>query len=179
MIDSILLGSIRRGSEDALERLINKYYAYVCVVIINAAGNRLTREDIEEAVSDVFFALWESADRVQKVKPWLGATARHKARNKLRELRDELPLDYEIAADDDRSALEDAIISNSEKAAVKTAILAMDAPDREIFLRHYYGSQTTAVISEEIGISESAVKQRLVRGRKKLRLILEQEGLGE
>jgi RNA polymerase sigma-70 factor (ECF subfamily) len=139
----------------------------------------LTREDIEETASDVFLALWENADKVQKIKPWLGATARHKARNKLRELRDELPLDYEMTADGDSGALEDAVISNSEKAAVKTAILAMDAPDREIFLRHYYGLQTTAVIGAEIGISESAVKQRLVRGRKKLRLILEQEGFGE
>ena len=178
MIDSILLGSIRRENENALEQLINKYYAYVCVVIINATENRLTREDVEETASDVFLALWESADKVQKVKPWLGATARYKARNKTREIRYEMPLDDEIISDCS-GTLEDAIISDEEKAAVKSAILAMEPPDREIFLRHYYGSQTTAIIGVETGMSESAVKQRLVRGREKLRPVLEQEVFGE
>jgi RNA polymerase sigma-70 factor (ECF subfamily) len=178
MIDSILLGAIRRENENALEQLINKYYAYVCVAIINATGNRLTREDVEETASDVFLALWESADKVQKVKSWLGATARYKARNKTRKIREELPLDDDIIADD-LDSLDDAIIADSEKAAVKSAILAMEPPNREIFLRHYYGSQTTAVIGDEMGLSESAVKQRLVRGREKLRLILEEEGFGK
>ena len=178
MIDSILLGSIRRKNENALEQLINKYYAYVCVVIINATNNRLTREDVEETASDVFLALWEGADKVQKVKSWLGATTRYKALNKTREIRDELPLDDEIVADDS-GTLEDTIISDSEKAAVKSAIHSMESPDREIFLRHYYGSQTTAMIGKEIGMTESAIKQRLARGRGKLRLILEQEVIGK
>ena len=170
MIDSIMLGQVRRGNENALGGLIDKYYAYVCAIIYNAAGSVLTHEDIEETVSDVFIALWNSADKVQKVKSWLGATARNNARKKLREIRDTLPLDDEIIADG--STPEDAIIADSEKAAVKRAILAMEQPDREIFLRHYYGEQTTAIIGEETGMSESAVKQRLVRGREKLRLVL-------
>jgi RNA polymerase sigma-70 factor (ECF subfamily) len=179
MIDSMTLGAMRRGSESALEQLINKYYAYVCVVVINATGSRLVQEDIEEIASDVFLALWESADKVQKVKSWLAATARYKAWNKLREIREDLPLDDEIPSDRDRDALEEEIISNSERVAVKKAVFAMGVPEREIFLRHYYDSQTTVVIGEKTGISESAVKQRLVRGREKLRIILEQEVFGK
>jgi RNA polymerase sigma-70 factor (ECF subfamily) len=51
----------------------------------------------------------------------------------------------------------------------------MDPPDREIFLRHYYGAQTSAAIGEEIGLTEAAVNMRLMRGRKKLRLVLSKE----
>jgi len=177
MIDAILLGLIRRGNENALEQLIDKYYAYVCTIVRNAAGDRLTHEDVEETASDIFLALWECAEKVQKIKPWLGATARNKARNKTREIRDDVPLDDEFIAEDSDS-MDDAIIADSEKNTVKSAILAMDTPDREIFLRHYYGNETTAMIGEETGMTESAVQQRLVRGRKKLRHILEQEGLG-
>jgi DNA-directed RNA polymerase specialized sigma24 family protein len=45
----------------------------------------------------------------------------------------------------------------------------MKQPDREIFLRRYYGSQGVAAIAEETGLSEAAVKHRLIRGREKLR----------
>jgi len=177
MIDLIILGSIRRGNEYALEQLIDKYSAYVCVVIRNAVGNSLTHEDVEETASDVFLAMWENADRVQKVKSWLGATARNKAKNKLREIRDEYPLEDETIADG--GLLEDEIIMNSERDAVKRAILAMNTPDREIFVRYYYGQATTHRIGDEIGMSESAVQQRLVRGREKLKLVLGKEVLGE
>ncbi|MDR0858990.1 MAG: hypothetical protein LBN97_08170 [Oscillospiraceae bacterium] len=56
-----------------------------------------------------------------------------------------------------------------ERGAVKSAVLAMKQPDREIFLRRYYGSQGVAAIAEETGLSEAAVKHRLIRGREKLR----------
>ncbi|MDR1737088.1 MAG: sigma-70 family RNA polymerase sigma factor [Oscillospiraceae bacterium] len=175
MIDAAALGLIRRGDESALGQIIGKYSAYVCAVIRNAAGSGLTHEDVEETASDVLLALWDSAGSVQRIKPWLGATARNKAKNKLREIRDALPLDDEITALG--GTLEDAVISAGDSAAVKTAILAMGPLDREIFLRHYYERQTTATIGAETGMSKSAVEQRLVRGREKLRKVLEQEVL--
>jgi len=174
MIESIILGSIRRGNESALEQLIDKYTVYVCVVIRNTVGESLTREDIEETASDVFFALWQNADRVEKLKPWLGATARNKARNKLREIRADLPLDDAIMTDS-TGDVEDDIILNDERRAVREAILSMQSPDREIFLRHYYDSQTVATIVEETGMTEAAVRKRLVRGKKKLRAILDKQ----
>ena len=174
MIDAILLGAIQRRRETALEQLIEKYTAYVCVVIRNTVGESLTHEDIEETASDVFLALWENADRVEKLKPWLAATARNKAKNKLRELHDDLPLDDEISLTV-MEDMESSLIANDEQRAVKAAILAMGEPDREIFLRHYYESQTVATIVAETGMTEAKVKHRLVRGRKKLRTILDRQ----
>jgi len=171
MIDSIALGAVRRGSENALAQIIDKYAAYVCVVIRNTIGDGLSHEDVEETASDVFFALWQNAEKMERLKAWLAATARNKAKNKLREKHPDLPLDDEIAIAD-INEIEDIIISSEEQRAVKDAILAMDALDREIFLRHYYDSQTVASIVAETGMSESAVRKRLVRGKKKLRAIL-------
>ena len=171
MFDALLLGAVRRGSEHALGQLIDKYAAYVCVVIRNTAGERLTREDVEEVASDVFFALWENAGRVEKLKGWLGTTARNKAKNKLREIRDDLPLaNVPVSIED--GAYDDTLIRDYEQSAIKTAILLLEPPDREIFTQHYYNSQTVAAIAEETGMTEAAVKQRLVRGREKLRVFL-------
>jgi len=178
MIDAVALGAIRRGSESALGQIIDKYAAYVCVIIRNAVGGSLTHEDVEETASDVFFALWQNANKVERLKSWLGATARNKAINKLREIHTDLPIDDEIATDTNND-IEDDILVEYERRAVKEAILAMDERDREIFLRFYYDSQTVATIVTETGMTEAAVRKRLTRGRRKLRLILDkQEVLG-
>jgi len=174
MFDTALLRAVRRKNERALGQIIDKYATYLCVVIRNTAGESLSKEDVEETASDVFFALWENADQVEKLKPWLSATARNKAKNKLREVRTDLPLD-----DGRMSAevyeMDDMLLAHEKQLAVKSAILKMDSPDREIFLRYYYDAQTAATIGAGIGMTESAVKQRLVRGRKKLETILSGE----
>ena len=171
MFDATLLRAIRRRNENALGQIIDKYATYLCVVIRNTVGQSLSREDIEETASDVFFALWENADRVEKLKPWLSATARNKAKNKLREICTDLPLDDEHVSAKSYE-MDDVLQSKEKQLAVRDAILRMDSPDREIFLRYYYDAQTTATIGAGIGLTESAVKQRLVRGRKKLETIL-------
>ena len=176
MTDAMLLKTLTRGSENALEKIIDKYNAYVCAVIRNTANSRITGEDVEETSSDVFFALWENAGKVRELKAWLGATARNKALNKLREIRDTLPLDREIPSGGEND-LEEAVISEDEKNAVKSAILAMGEPDCEIFTRHYYDFQTVTEIAAETGMSGAKIKHRLARGREKLRPVLNEEVL--
>jgi len=174
MFDFIQLRAVRRRSESALEQIMDKYGAYLCVVIRNTVGESLSREDIEETASDVFFALWEYADKVEKLKPWLAATARNKAKNKLRDVRGDVSLD-EAHMGAESYGMDEALSSQEKQLAVKSAILNMDSPDREIFLRYYYDAQTAAAIGAGIGMTEAAVKQRLVRGRKKLGKILGEE----
>jgi RNA polymerase sigma-70 factor (ECF subfamily) len=174
VVDLFALRAIRRGDGDALAGLIDKYGAYVSAVVRGIAGG--SEEDIEEVVSDVFLALWHNAERPDpmKLKAYLGGIARNKAKNKLRKRTGDLPLedDCVILA---VSGLEESVIARSERQAVKLAVLGMNEPDREIFLRHYYGMQTVQAIAREMRMGESAVKQRLARGREKLRTTLIKE----
>ena len=123
--------------------------------------------DVEEVASDVFFALWENARKVYSVKGYLGTVARNMAKNKLRSLGWDLPLDERmlvVAGDNPETALEE-----KEKAkAVKRAVLRMPHPEREIFLRHYYYCQKIETISREMDIPLSTVKTKLRRGRARL-----------
>ena len=176
MIDALLLRGIRGGHESALEQAISKYTAYVCTIIRNTAGATLTREDIEEVASDVFLALWDNAEKTSKLKAYIAAIARNKAINKTRKIAETLPIEESILVDNG-ATLEEMAISEDERRMVKSAVLAMEDTDREIFLRHYYGTKTVSDISREIGISEAAVKKRLVRGRAKLRIIIEKEAI--
>jgi len=177
MTDKAALRAIRDGNETALLQLIDRYAAYVGTVIYNIIGRTMTQEDVEETTSDVFLVLWMNADKPQgnKLKAWLGAVARNKAKNKLRETCDTLPLDEDYISEESISP-EETLTENEERQIAYNAVMGMKQPDREIFLRHYYGIQPISQISNDIGMSESAVKVRLSRGREKLRKSINEGG---
>lgn len=176
MTDAHALRELRRGDADALARLFDKYGAYVTTVVYNVIGAQMAYEDVEEVTSDVFVALWQNADKAEaaKLKAYLGSIARNKAKNKRRQRLDALPLEEDILAVD-LGSLEEKVIDSEERRAVRRALDAMPQPDRNIFLRHYYGLQTVQAIATETRMTASAVKQRLARGREKLRAALEKE----
>jgi RNA polymerase sigma-70 factor (ECF subfamily) len=176
LTDAQALRELRRGDADALARLFDRYGAYVATVVYNIIGAQMAYEDIEEVTSDVFVALWQNADKAEdaKLKAYLGGIARNKAKNKLRQRLDALPLDDDVLAVD-ADSLDDKLIRGDEQRAVRRALDAMPRQDRDIFLRHYYGLHTVRAIADELEMTVSAVKQRLARGREKLRAALEKE----
>lgn len=127
--------------------------------------------DVEEVAADVFFALWENARQVHSPKGYLGTVARNKAKNKLRELTDDLPLKDHILLADELD-LEEQTEKKELAAAVKRAVLTMRQPDKEIFLRFYYYYQSLEDISTEMDLRLSTVKSKLRRGRIKLKQTL-------
>ncbi len=128
-------------------------------------------QDAEEVVSDVFLAAWDHRNHLQegKIKAWLGTVARNKAKNKLRTRRHTLPLEEEILEVQIDPTLED----RERSALVRHAVDSLGEPDREIFLRHYFYIEKVSRIAQTLGMSETAVKSRLRRGRMKLKSVLE------
>ena len=177
MTDRAALRAIRNGDAEAIAPVIDRYTAYLGTIIRGIIGMHMTREDIEETVSDVFLVLWNNSEKPRdgKLKEWLGAVARNKAKNKLRELTGTLPLEEDIIKESADSP-EDDVIRNEEARLIRRAVDSMKKTDREIFLRHYYGIETVSSIAQSMGMSESAVKARLMRGREKLRAKLEKGG---
>ncbi len=177
MTDKAAIRAIRRGDADALTRIIDKYAAYVGTVISSIIGGRMTREDIEETASDVFLALWENAEKAkpEKLRSYLGAIARNKAKNKRRDYKAELPLENDYIIIDDLCSPEDTLTEHEERHMVYQAVLDMPSAERDVFLRHYYFCQPTSKIAEELCLNASTVRMRLARGREKLRVKLNKE----
>ncbi|MDR0903214.1 MAG: sigma-70 family RNA polymerase sigma factor [Ruminococcus sp.] len=167
---------IQNGSEKALGRVIDRYSAYVCTVIRNTAGETLTHEDVEELASDVFLALWNNAAKItgNNLKSYLGRIAHNHAVNALRRIAETVPLEDETLSDE--ASVEEDIITVEEREAVKNAVMEMNSPDREIFLRYYYNAEPVAVVAKGTGLTEAAVKHRLSRGRERLRQRVIKEG---
>ena len=172
-----LLRSLRAGEADGLEQAIRTYSPCVAAVVSCHLGEFGNQADVEELVSAVFFTLWQWRDRLEteNLRGWLSITARNKARDHLRKRKlqtTELE-DWLTVADD---CAERLLATKERNAILRQALNELDAETRELFLRHYFYGQTTAAMAEELGLNRSTIKNRLARGRKKLKTILEQGG---
>lgn len=169
MKDEKAIAKMRQGDSEGLQVLMNRYIPYVSAVVWGILRGAMTPQDAEEVVSDVFLAAWARAEDLQceKIKAWLGAVARHKAKNKLRQLGQTLPLDEDVleVPDDGFGSAARA----EERELVRRALDSLSREDREIFLRHYYYAQTVAEIGAEMRINAATVKTRLRRGRIRLK----------
>ena len=178
MTEQTIIRKMRARDPAGLEALMDRYIPYVSAVVWNILRLAMQPEDAEEVVSDVFLAAWEQAEDLHsgKVKPWLAAVARNKAKNKLRSLGRDLPLEEDILELPGQESPETALTRTEERFLVNWAVNGLPDPDREIFLRHYYHAQTVREISEEMALNESTIKTKLRRGRAKLKETLTRWG---
>lgn len=170
MTESKALKELKKGSEEALEWFIDQYTPYVITIIHNIIGACMDVSDVEEVASDVFLALWQNAGKIRpfSVKGYLGAIARNMAKNKLRQCGFDLPLEEQILIVDELTP-EKQIQRKELSAAVRSAVLAMRQPEREIFLRFYYYGQSADQIAKEMDMNPSTVRSKLHRGRQFLK----------
>ena len=90
--DEELFVRLRQRDIKVYEECVEKYKNYVGSIIVRQIGNTMEKEDIEEVVSDVFFAIWKQADKINidnsdswNLKAYLASIAKKKAINKLRQ----------------------------------------------------------------------------------------------
>lgn len=178
MTEQTIIRKMRARDPAGLETLMDRYIPYVSAVVWNLLRFSMQPEDAEEVVSDVFLAAWDQAGDLQpgKVKAWLAAVARNKARSKLRRLGRELLLEEDILELPGQESPETALTRTEERFLVNWAVNDLPEQDREIFLRHYYHTQTVREIAAEMALNESTIKTRLRRGRMKLKEILTRWG---
>ena len=178
MRDELILRKIKKGDPSGLEELMDRYIPYVSAVVWNILRYAMTPEDAEEVVSDVFLAAWAQSPDIlpNAVKPWLGAVARNKARNKLRGRGIDLPLEEDILELPGEDSPENTLARQEEAKLVRRAVDHLGEPDREVFLRHYFHAQTVQEISQTMNMNESTVKTKLRRGRGRLKELLTRWG---
>lgn len=173
-----LLRELRDGDAGALGEIIAAYTPYLCAVASNIMAPALSKEDVEEVVSDAFVRLWTHRREPLpgKLRPWLAAVTRNRAKDALRRARIAEPLDddlLEIAAPDD---MEEAVLMAELSEIAREAVDSLGEPDGEIFRRHYFLYQKTEEIAAVLNISGATVRTKLRRGRERLKEYFTERG---
>lgn len=178
-----ILSLLFERSEQALEELERKY-GKLCRGI--ARGILQSDEDADEIVSDTFLALW---NQIPPEKPvHLGAYITRVTRNlALTRRSHDTAAIRDIRLNVCMSELEEILPGGQEPEAALEVVWLRDAinryladqnkTNRQVFVRRYYLLESCKEIARQTGLTEQAVRLRLLRMRGELRLTLEKEGI--
>lgn len=173
------IGQYIENSELDIEKIINDYSGYIYIIVKNMTKEILSNEDMEEIISDVFVVFWNNRLKIDKTKPiksYLSGITKNLVRLKYRKIQFNYNLeDYENNLVN-KLSVEESYEMNEGNNLIEKALENMKEEDREIFLLYYYESKKIKEISKDLNISESKVKTKLHRIRKKLKKELEKGG---
>lgn len=161
-----------KNNELDLEVIIDEYSGYIYKIIENMAIQYLSKEDIEEIISDTFVVLWKNRNKLDKTKdlsPYIAGITKNLVREKTRVINIHNDIsDYENIIQDFFKI--DMLCEQREKIAIiDKAVKNMKKIDIEIFELYYYSSMKYNEISNILNISEFTIKSKLFRIRKKIR----------
>ena len=175
-----IIAGIKAGEGSALDECISAYGHYVAYIADNIIGKALPNEDKEEVIADVFITIWKYRNRLDvnqsdSFKSLIGTIARNLSKNKLRDsghylTSEELSVDFK-----DKVDVENDVIKNDLEKKILDCVSNFKKEDRICFIHHYYYHKKIKDIAKELGLTESAVKSKLKRGRDKIREALGRE----
>ena len=170
LTDSELLARIRTGDRQAFERLFRQWYPRLCDWAFRLLESR---DGAEDAVQEVFVAMWQGRERLteaQSLPAYLHRAVRNRALNQIRQQKTAGRLlamfdtEPEIAPDAETG------LADGELDAVYRAALAELAPrGREIFLLSREQGLTYSQIAATLGISVKTVETMMGRALRALR----------
>ena len=172
-----------------IEKIINDFSSslYRFVKNNNYYGNNsyyLNKEDIEEIISESFFVLWKNYKKLNlsdNISNYLCGVSRNILLKKLRKnkiFNKNVNIeDYQNILDSKKD-VEDMFYEQERISFMENIVLGLDSESREIFILYYYEQRKVKEISKILNISESKVKTKLYRIRKKLKKELKEGGYG-
>ena len=99
-----LLHNLKKRNRNSLDDIIKIYTPYISVIVYNTVGCKLSKEDMEEIVSDTFFLLWQNSLNIDETKgnmrSYLATIARNTSKNKLRKYHSNEVLNEQIISSD-------------------------------------------------------------------------------
>lgn len=168
---------LKDGQEDALEFIMDEYFTLVKGIVSRILLPISSWELTEECISDVFLAVWYNAGKFkgeseEDFRRWLCAVAKYRAVDFYRREKKwaEIPSSAQEKTGlflPEESAEEQVLFKESAKEMGK--ILNLFSPtDRKIFIMKFFWGMPAEEISQKVGLTKSAVDNRIYRSRKQL-----------
>lgn len=178
MSDCATIKKLKQNDEKAIEELIDRYGHYTAAIVYGVSGSSLRAEDIEEVVSDVFYAIWTSRHNLletDSLKPYLAQIARNMTRNRFSRVKNEQPLNDEILVFQ-AGTTDEMLIEKEKVSIVKKLMGAMKFPDKDILTAYYFWNYKLEEIAAMYALPLSTVKSKIYRGRKTIIEYFEERG---
>lgn len=176
MTEHELRTQISRSEKDGFRLLLQEYHAYVYTVIWNRIGAVGSREDAEEAVSDVFADIFLHFGDIREgsLQGYIGTVSKRTAIDWYRRLaaspvctgEEELP---DIPDKTDIPAEHERVLLRSQ---LLDAVESLGQPDASIILQKYYYDRNFREIAQSLHMAQPAVRMRASRALKRLRKLL-------
>lgn len=171
--DGELVVRVAQGDRAAFEALYRRYVRPVYALALRRLHDPQTAED---AVQEVFAALWRSAGSYRPERgpaaPWLFSIARNAAVDRL---RSRVPLAEAPDSPDDGPGPDHRAENEWLRWRVHRALDELPATEREVIALAYWGERSQSEIAAELGIPLGTVKTRTRSGLARLAGLLDED----
>lgn len=153
-----------------IEKIMEKHNNYIKKIIQTNKIN-LSKEDEEEIIVDVYLTLWKNQKKLdinKNISPYIAGITKNLILKKLRNKKTTYNIeDYQ---DEITSSLNIEILyfQNETDKKIINYIENMKKEDKDIFIYYYYKGKKIQEISSILDISQSKIKSKLYRIRKKI-----------
>lgn len=183
MDDSGIIGLFDSRDENAIRETEKKYGAYFRCIAENILKNA---SDASECVNDTYLKLWETIppEKPESLSAYGGRLTRNNAFDRLRKRRSDKRIGGETAAVLDELAEcvpENGSENITDNLVIRDAIqrfLGSQSPEhRKMFVRRYWYYASVGEIAKEAGMNAGSVRNVLMKQRRELKQMLEEEGI--
>ena len=183
MDDKQLIDLYWARSESAIDETDKKYGKFCHRIAFNILANL---QDSEECVSDTHIKVWNAIppDKPCSLFAYLGRITRnisinlwHKRNAQKRRSAGDILLSELSECIPHTETTENTAESNELSRIISDWLYTLPVDDRILFVRRYWYGDSVEYLAQNLSQTRSAVSGRLFRMRKKLRTLLEKEGI--
>ena len=145
------------------EELVVRHQGVVCGVAYAVLGDRARSEEVAQ---EAFLLAWRRLADAPVSAAWICGVARNLARNAARRRREVMMDEEPIATGADAR---EQMIAHENAERARAALALLPEPLREAIVVYYHGDESMTAVATALSCSHAAAKQRVHRGRARLR----------
>lgn len=159
-----------------IENIVKNYSNYIKRII--KSKSNLQQEDVEELISDVFVVLWNNQEKLdisKNISPYIAGITKNLIKKKYKYIN----LNDNIEDFEEKLAITNDIEIYKDEAndILMNELNKMKNDEQEIFVKYYFENKKIKEIANILNFSESKIKMKLHRTKKKLKKILKERGM--
>lgn len=174
-VDPQLLAALKRGDEDAVERLYAEFGGTVFGYLVKTLGDRGIAEDVQQ---QVFLEVWKRGASYDPARAglltWIMQIARSRAIDQMRK-RVPDPVDIDEQAPTDSTIADEFTSEMHDQWHIAHLLKQLPSEESELLRARFYEGKSQSEIASETGIALGTVKMRMVSGLRRLRELIDSE----